>query len=233
VTPPQGGGGHPLLLLPVKGLSGAKVRLAELLAADERRELVLAMLADVVDAARSAGLEPRVLSPDEVVLMSAEQLGAIALPEATGAHSLNAALAAAIESDAANDHGVLIVLPDVPLIRAADFTTMLEATDIGNGPTVELWADRAGTGTNAIGMRPARALALAFGEQSLARHRAAASATGIAARVRRTPRVGLDIDTPDDVHELLARDQGSTGTARLLRRIGVQDRPRRATAPGR
>lgn len=228
----QGPNRHPpisnlLLLLPVKDLDGAKARLAGLLTPEERRQLVLAMLADVITAAADAGLRPRVLSLDAKVLLTAEKLGAVSLREAAGADSLNPALAAAIASHSVDCDSVLIVLPDVPLVQPRDFVSMSEASharavhDFG----VALWPDRARRGTNALLLRPPGALAPAFGEDSLARHLSAARAAGVAATVRHLSRVALDVDTEDDVRELLARTSGrQTQTWQLMGRIGVEER---------
>ncbi len=216
---------QPLVLLPVKELDGAKARLAGLLAPEERRELVLAMLADVTMAALDAGLHPRVLSPDAEVLRMAEKLGAIGLREAAGADSLNAALAAAIASDAGACDSVLIVLPDVPLIRARDFVAMMDASQgAGQDQAVVLWPDRARRGTNALLIRPPKGLAPAFGEESLARHLSAARAAGVATKVRHASRIALDIDTEDDVRDLLAHAGYRTQTRQLLGRLGVAAR---------
>jgi 2-phospho-L-lactate guanylyltransferase len=219
-----------MVFLPVKELDGAKARLAGLLTPEERPELVLAMLADVTAAALGTGLRPQVLSPDAEVLRTAEELGAIGLREAAGADSLNTALSAAIASRAADCDSVLIVLPDVPLVQARDFVAMLGAGQAPAAPDrgVVLWPDRARRGTNALLIRPPGTLAPSFGEDSFARHLAAADAAGVAARVRRFSRIALDVDTEDDLRELLARSSGQqTRTGRFLRSIGIEERLRR------
>jgi 2-phospho-L-lactate guanylyltransferase len=122
---------------------------------------------------------------------------------------------------------VLIVLPDVPLVLARDLVAMLGASQapaaLDRG--VALWPDRARHGTNALLIRPPDAVAPSFGEDSFARHLAAARTAGVAARIRRFSRIGLDVDTEDDVRELLARSGGQqTRTGRFLRSILVEER---------
>ena len=71
-----------VMVLPVKRLEDAKIRLGSVLAPLERAALTLAMLEDVLDAALVVpGWETWVLSPDEAVLEVAAGRGARAITE--------------------------------------------------------------------------------------------------------------------------------------------------------
>src|SRR5437868_2150541 len=59
--------------------------------------------------------------------------------------------------------------------------------------------DRADVGTNALLLRPPRALVPAFGPASFDRHRAAARARGLSVAIVRLPALALDLDTPADL----------------------------------
>src|ERR1700694_1932405 len=124
--------------------NGAKSRLAGALSAAQRRELALAMLADVVDVcvqARGivAGTLAVVDSPDARLVV--ERGGAIALTD-PGTGDMNAAVVSGLR--AARERGAttaLVVPGDVPLIGVSDFAALLEAAGaappagIGGGGT--------------------------------------------------------------------------------------------------
>jgi len=77
-----------------------------------------------------------------------------------------------------------------------------------------------GTGTNAMLLTPPTGLVPELGPDSLARHLAQASAIGVPAEVVYHPGIGLDVDTPDDLAELVRREpDGATG--RALARLGL------------
>ncbi len=220
-----------LVLLPVKRLSGAKMRLAGLLSQDERCALVLAMLGDVLDAVRSAGLIPRVLTPDPDVLSFA---GAAALRQHHGVRTLNDALTRALHEEGLSALSALVLLPDTPLATADEVRALVSRRHVASpkaaGPgedASEPWlamaTDRAGRGTNALYLNPPSAIPMSFGRGSLARHLKAAAETGVRARIEELQGLALDIDTPSDVSELLARP-GETRTHRLLRELRAGDR---------
>src|SRR4051794_21823805 len=108
------------VLLPVKQLGTAKRRLAGILSPTERADLVLAMLSDVMVAVRGAALEAFVLSPDPRVIAHAEAAETGTIAERPRLGSLSRALEWACAQLAARSDAVLVVLPDVPLITAAD-----------------------------------------------------------------------------------------------------------------
>ena len=215
------------LLLPVKSLTGAKHRLADALSAHDRRLLVLAMLADVVEAGLGADLEPIVVSPDEEVLDAAERAGARPLREPDGLEGLNEALTWAIER-LAGASAVLILLPDTPLVTPSELMLVCAAalperggpngedqrTAVSRGSVVAV-PDRAGRGTNALLLKPSTALRPYFGPNSFARHRAAARRGGIRFVGLRLPGISLDLDTTDDMREFL-QTPAVTHTRRML-----------------
>ena len=80
-------------------------------------------------------------------------------------------------------------------------------------------------GTNAMLLNPPGRFALAYGPGSHAKHRAAAEAAGMAVIANHNRELTLDLDTPDDIRELLRAPRGRQGAAgRYLQTIGVEER---------
>lgn len=197
-----------IAIVPIKELAHAKTRLAATLDPAARATLVRRTLRHVLAALDRPAIAARVVvSPDETILGDAVAGGAFALRQDEG--GLNDGLALARDWAIAHSaDAILIVLGDLPLLAAEDVTALL---DLADRPDVAVFApDRHGLGTNALLLAPPDALPFAFGEQSLARHRAAALDRGLHTRWYDSPGTALDLDTPAD---LLALD-------RLLAGIG-------------
>ncbi|MCC6945080.1 MAG: 2-phospho-L-lactate guanylyltransferase [Thermomicrobiales bacterium] len=187
-------------VVPVQSLSNAKSRLAGRFSPDERCELVLDLLQHVVDELLNSSLIDAVfvVSPDERVLRAAMALRARPLRQ--HGHGLNEALrlgqAAAQEL---NTDRIMIVLADLPLLTTEQIDELLRLSDLA---PVTLAPDRHGLGTNILVLRPPDALEPAFGIDSLAIHRAAARARGLAIREYQSPETSYDLDTTDDLEAL-------------------------------
>jgi 2-phospho-L-lactate guanylyltransferase len=207
-------------LIPVRSIAGAKNRLAAALDATARRRLTLAMLADMVAAARSARSLHRtyVLSADAELLDHAAELGADVLrehadatlgagpdpgapaPWRRAAGGLNAAVAWAARRLAASGVERLITIPgDVPLMSGADVDALFAASTPGS---VVLAPSASGTGTNALLTSPPDLIAPRFEGASLAAHRRACEATGVRCTTVCAPSFALDVDTLEDLHAL-------------------------------
>ena len=193
-----------VVLIPMKPLSGAKARLAPALDPAERRALSLAMLADVIGAAR--GFERVwVLNSDAAAAELAVEAGAEAVPDPAPGLGLNASLAAAtaLAIDAGAE-GVLVVSADLPAVGPEALAELCAA------PGVALAPDGKGVGTNALWRSPADLIGVAFGPSSLAAHATLAWDAGVGARIVERPGLQLDVDTPDDLAVALA---GTVGLA--------------------
>jgi 2-phospho-L-lactate/phosphoenolpyruvate guanylyltransferase len=203
-----------LAVLPVKSFGAAKQRLAEALPGESRRALAQAMLSDVL------GSLGRISSLDALVVVTAD-------PEAgAAARSAGADVVADTEqagqSPAAKlgirygqDRGferVLLVPGDTPLLDPGEVDALLErahAEQLG----VVVMPDRHGEGTNALLLRPPDAIEPSFGPGSLERHVEAARTAGVAHSVEQVPTLMLDIDTGDDLSELVRALESSRGRA--------------------
>ena len=171
-------------IIPVGTLEGAKTRLGGTLDAEERQDLAERLLARTVVAALATdGLADVLLvSPDREVLRLAADLGARTLRQRSV--GLNAGLDEGRHDVVAGGAEAILVLPiDLPFVSAEAVAAVLEPLIAAVAfphpiATVVLVTDRHGSGTNALALRPPRAIDFAFGPGSRQAHRAAAEAVG-------------------------------------------------------
>jgi 2-phospho-L-lactate guanylyltransferase len=210
-------------VLPVKDLPRAKQRLAEVLSAQERRELSFAMLRDVLGAlATSAGLAGILLvTRDPQARGLAMRSGARVLAE-QGNHGHTAASSLAARALAQEGvAGMLQVPADIPLVTPDDIAALLSAHS--EAPAVTLAPSRDQRGTNALVCSPPDALPLRFGDDSFLRHLRRARALGIEPRIVERPGLALDVDTPDDLAAFLVASS-ETRTYAYLAESGIAAR---------
>lgn len=205
----------------MKSLRDAKTRLADALDARARSELVLAMLSDVVEACLLSGVLDivSVISDDSEALWHARELGAKPLAEPLMRSGLNESLtfgqrymARRVGADE------LVILPaDVPLVRPDDVCAVVDALAGGAERHAVIVPARDG-GTNALALRPAEAIPMAFGERSASAHRAAAERAGIAVTELSVDRLAFDVDDAADVAALASLPVGGATLAWLQAR---------------
>jgi 2-phospho-L-lactate/phosphoenolpyruvate guanylyltransferase len=206
--------GGPMILVPVKNLETAKQRLSPLLTPTQRLALAEAMLQDVLSALDASRYRRDValVSGDARVQRLAKQYGFGIINDAddpgeTGA--IEMATRAAIERGA---EFTLVLPADIPLITAAEVEQIFAAAP--SEGTV-LAPSASGRGTNAVLQRPPGRFPLRFGNDSFLPHLAAARATGKPVEVLRLAGIGVDIDEPLDLADLIAAP-GDTRAQRLL-----------------
>lgn len=205
-------------VVPVKRLGYALGRLARVLDRPERRVLQSAMLGDVLAAlAGSTRLgEIVVVTSDPRARAVAESVGARTIEDHDPPRGINAAVSLGLQ--ALDAHSALVVVSDLPLITAADVDHLIGAAP--EGDAVVLARSEDGTGTNAMLLTPPMGISPALGPGSLATHMALAATAGVPAEVTYHPGIALDVDTPDDLAELVRREpDGATG--RALSRLGL------------
>ena len=216
-------------VVPVKALASAKSRLAPRLADDARKQLVLAMLGDVLAALTTcpALAAVWVIACDPEVGRVATTLGAEWLPEGESV-GYNEAVAWAARRIAALPGAAMLVIPgDIPGLSADEVLAIIDALPRGPRAAV-LVPSGDGRGTNAALLAPASAFTLCFGEPSFERHCQLARAAGVNAAVLHLNGAALDLDTPDDLARFIERST-PTQTRTLLEQfraeLDVGDRP--------
>ena len=228
-------------IVPIKGLTQAKQRLAPLLSGPERRALMTHMIDDVLSVVcQTEGISGVVvITNDEDVRTQARlynarimaEPGARDLPgagdlkalastnkepgangngiETVGVERLNQVFAMAMKQLAEEgEDGVLLLPADVPLITVENLKQMLAHHQ---RPGVTIVPASADGGTNAMMVSPPQLITPGYGHRSCQRHSEFARAVGIEPQVLESPGtdtgtagLGLDVDTVDDLRELMA-----------------------------
>jgi 2-phospho-L-lactate guanylyltransferase len=197
-------------IVPVKPLGHAKQRLAGALSMEARRRLMLVMLQEVLATLASVkALGPvLVVTPDAHAAELARACGARVLTEERALGHSAAASAGFTHAAAQGAAQALTVPADAPCMTCEELSALIDAAGAGAGPRVVLAPSRDGDGTNALLAVPPTILPPSFGPGSFARHLAAAKARGLDCRVLELAGLGMDIDGPGDLKDLIARKQG-------------------------
>jgi 2-phospho-L-lactate guanylyltransferase len=206
-------------LLPAKPLPLAKTRLGSLLADHDRMALAGAMFDDVLHAlCATTGLYAViVITADASLAARARRTGASVFDEGAP-RGLNGAVGLGTEfALSMGATSVLVVLSDIPLVRATDIDELLVRAPARGALVVP---SKEGTGTNAMLRQPPTIFPPHFGGRSLERHVAAAERGGLACEIVRSARIGFDLDTPEDLRAFAAHES-ATETYREVLRLGT------------
>lgn len=211
-------------LIPVKSLLQSKRRLAHVLAAEQRAELITSLLRRELDVlSRVPALrQVLVISSDPQVWKIARRQGVLVEEEAYSP-GLNAAVTRGMERAAGHGaHAVLILPVDLPYVDVADVEMMVGSGWKGAmphtlGPAVagyegeygtlperanvcamSICADAEGDGTNALFLDPARDFTFHFGPGSFQKHLQEAQKRGRHVHIISAPGMKFDIDSESD-----------------------------------
>ncbi len=186
------------VLVPVKGFSAAKGRLANVLDPDGRARLAEWMATRVLRAATAAHQTYVACDDDDVSAWAV-------------AHGAKVLWGPGLGLNGAVDDGVARIRSDGfehIVVSHADLPRPASVCDVARRDTVTLVPDRRSDGTNVMSFPLDRPLEAAYGGGSFARHLAQAerlAADGLALEVRRDADLSLDLDTIDDLtHPLIA-----------------------------
>ena len=211
-----------MILIPVKNMSAAKQRLADVLDQPSRTKLAQAMLQDVLAALHGWDNRPQiaVVTGDPYASELARDCGFEILPDPdnpgeTGA--IEMATRVCVERGA---EYTLVIPADIPLIQSWELEEILKHAP-AQGSVLVPAGD--GRGTNAAFRRPADLFPLRFGNDSFKPHHAAAKASGKPCIVLELPGIEVDVDNPEDLQRLISLP-GETRAQRLVReyaRVGL------------
>jgi len=216
-----------MILVPVKKLQDAKQRLSPALTREERTAFASAMLQDVLDALIAFRTREVALVTGDpnakklAAVYSFEVIEDTTNPGETGAIDL--ATRVCVER---GETETLVLPGDIPLITSHEVQMIF---DCAPREGTVLVPSASGRGSNGVLRRPADIIPLHFGNDSFIPHRAAAHATGKPVQILKLAGIGLDVDEPADLADLLAVP-GSTRAQRLLREWHIDDRLLHAAA---
>jgi 2-phospho-L-lactate guanylyltransferase len=211
-----------VILVPIKNTASAKQRLAAVLDQPSRTKLAQAMLNDVLATLHEWKNRPQVavVTGDSYATTLARDYGFEVIPDLdnpgeTGA--IEMATRICVERGA---ESTLVIPADIPLIQSWELEEILKHAP-AEGTVLVPAAD--GRGTNAAFRRPANLFPLRFGNDSFKPHHAAAEATGKPCIILNLPGIAIDIDSPPDLHELIAHsgDARAQVLAREYERLGT------------
>lgn len=206
-----------LAIVPVKTFAAAKQRLADALARGSRASLAQAMFSDVLGAlTRTNAVDAIVVVTNDLAAETLALGMATVLPDEAEAGQSEAVAVGIRHAHVTGFERVLLVPGDTPVIDPGEVDQLLERT-AGDGLEVGIVADRHGTGTNALVLAPPDAIPAAFGPDSLERHVTAAAAAGRSHRVELCESLAHDVDTPEDLADLLAVLQSTPRGAQRTR----------------
>ena len=183
------------VLLPVKGFTSAKQRLAGSLDPVLRAGLAKAMLSDVMAALANAKTPQRV-----VVYTASREVSAIAedfkfeIMTETTVLGHSAAVNHMVRELAGSSSHILSLAGDLPTITAAEIDDVFTQAS-----PISLFPSRDGTGTNAALFTLPAHIQMDYGPGSLQRHLSTAAAAGYEAEVLHIPGIAFDIDTAEDL----------------------------------
>ncbi len=180
----------PVAVIPFRPVD-PKTRLSGLLSRDEREAFARAMLADVADAVRAAGLEPLVLATHPYDCPVAE----VRVEPADLSAALNALFPTLAEP-------VLVIMADLPLVTPETVRRIA-----GSAADVAIAPGRGG-GTNAIYIRDPARFHVDYYEVSIRKHLAIAAEAGLSVEVVDSFRLYLDLDEEADLVDLLIHGEG-------------------------
>lgn len=198
-------------VVPVKPLSLAKSRLADVLTTEQRQRFAEGTLRRVLTVLKSIPqlMGVLVISRDTKVLSIARDYEVKTVQE-SGQPALNPALMRATQLLQAWGADAVLVLPaDLPLLEPEDILSVIRAAG-KHEQVVVIATDRHRDGTNALYVRPPGLLTYDYGTGSFNRHKQQAELLQIPVFEFMSPSLELDLDVPEDISALYERLTGES-----------------------
>ena len=208
-------------ILPVKSPPNAKQRLEGYLPAAHRETLARMMYEQTIaSVSRARGIDQvLVATSDTQIAGHARALGALVMEESAQVSHSASADAACLRAMELGATAALLVPIDVPLAVVQDFERLAAVAGTRAKPALGIVPSADGTGTNALVRTPPDVIPSRFGPGSFRIHLNLADEHGVPAEVLHLPGLMFDIDTPQDVAQLLERAPYSR-VASFLRSCG-------------
>ncbi|HEY1676879.1 MAG TPA: 2-phospho-L-lactate guanylyltransferase [Candidatus Sulfotelmatobacter sp.] len=204
-----------MILVPIKNTSTAKQRLASVLDQSARTKLAQAMLHDVLTTLYHWKHRPSVgiVTSDLFATNLAREYGFEVIPDPENPGETGAIEMATQVCVERGEDSTLVIPADIPMIQPWEFDEIMRHAP-RQGSVLVPAGD--GRGTNAAFRRPANLFPLRFGNDSFKPHHVAALATGKPCVVLSLPGIAVDVDNPEDLHQLISLP-GETRAQKLAR----------------
>ncbi|WP_455367969.1 2-phospho-L-lactate guanylyltransferase [[Eubacterium] cellulosolvens] len=204
------------VLIPVKKLASSKLRMAPILSQNERENLVLAMLTDVLTVvSRLDHINIYIIGADKKVEDLSKEFDAIFIRESSD-KGLNDAITEGIRHLSKIGQNYLLILPaDIPLIEVSDIKKILYFKDDFD---VILCPSKDHKGTNALLLKLPTNIQPMFGESSYQNHVKESEIKGLKIKTLLINRIALDIDSIDEL-KIITKIKKEINTIHFLQKI--------------
>ena len=201
-------------IVPVKRFEKGKSRLSPLLNIDERKKLSELLLDDTLSILlrTTAICEVIVVSSDNRAKEIAERFGAKYLKENKDSGVNKAVALADSYSSQSGAEATLVIPQDLPLLRPEDIDIMCEAAEEHERCLI-ICPSLKYDGTNALLRRPSSLLKTHYDNNSYNMHVKIARKIGVDTRIFLSRRIMIDIDTIEDIENLLKESSRSRAIA--------------------
>ncbi len=189
------------VVIPFKGLKESKSRLADQISNTQRKQLVLAMLSDVISAVSSSKKVSNlvVITSDKLIEEIIPKNAILLLEEKP--RGINQAIVEATEySLEMNAEATLVIPADLPLITPRDIE---EIISMAKSERTVILSPSLNGGTNILYRCPPNVIEPKFGKNSFQAHVEETRKKNIEPKIYRSPRVILDLDKVEDIKKFV------------------------------
>ncbi|WP_455364309.1 2-phospho-L-lactate guanylyltransferase [[Eubacterium] cellulosolvens] len=204
------------VLIPVKKLASSKLRMASILSQNERENLVLAMLRDVLSVVSRLGhMSTYIIGVDKEVENLSKEFHAIFIRESSD-KGLNHAIMEGIRYLSKIGEDYILILPaDIPLIEVDDISNILYFKDNFD---VILCPSKDHKGTNALLLKLPTDIQPMFGESSYQNHIKEAEIKGLKTKPLLINRIALDVDSIEEL-KIITQIKKEINTLHFLQKV--------------
>ena len=213
-------------IIPVNQFAHAKTRLSPFLSPEERKNLLKAMLKDIVTTLKPFVDRIIIISKDEEVLAYAEELELTAIVEEgdkqtkalkpSEDNALNKALNQAMKWTEGKTEKVIILPSDIPLIGKTNIKFLIEQSENHDFIIVP----SKGGGTNTLIIKPL-SIDMKFEGFSFKKHIEEAEKKRLTPIVHDSFYMALDVNTTEDLGEIMLHGD-ETETKKYLQSLGIK-----------
>ena len=203
-------------VIPVKNLNESKQRLSSVFSPQERKQLTLAMLTDVLTAVKGSNIRKIVISAtDPELAQIAQKLGvSFFSPSQNG---LNPAVDEAITWSINDGADSVLVLPaDLPLLTSQEINQIIALGK--NESSLIVICPSWNWGTNALFQKSTKLISSRFGPNSFTEHIRQAYCSGICVWIHFSPGISTDIDSEKDLSKLF-KVESKTECKKVLEKL--------------